>query len=186
MAKIWTPDEVAIRLEDAALTLRRLPFPANGAPSGHRVAWPEIVRRTWHDAAKGTRNRPPLPDMASVTRMDEALNWLLFLVPGNLAIGGRRERLLEVVWARALGVSWRRLEDRLDRSVTALRMDYRDTLLLIAARLTSEARVAELVKPDLVLRPEPLPAARDRATELAAAIGARPEPERKRRRQARA
>ena len=63
--------------------------------------------------------------------MDAALAWLLWL--------DRDER--RIVFARALGVPWRRLEDQDGRSERTLRSRHRDALEAITCKLNQAVRV---------------------------------------------
>lgn len=122
--------EIIERLEEAARTLKRVPNPPNSAPAGYRGYWPEIVRQ-WHDAWTATMGRledsewhddvadepeltPPKPTPSEISRMDEALGWLM-LIDGEDKWRGVRDseetaadRRL-IVWLKATGISWRRL-----------------------------------------------------------------------------
>jgi hypothetical protein len=119
-------DETKSRLAEAADALRRLNM--HGIkPSGLRSQWPDIVHRT-EDAYGWTaeRMRPPRPSPAQITRMDEAIGWLLWL--------DAEERKL--VWARSMGLSWRKIEDLDGRSVRTLQNLFTGALRRILARRT--------------------------------------------------
>jgi hypothetical protein len=117
---------VIAQLEEAAMTLRRLKL-ARGRPAGLRTLWPDVVTNVWEsynaDAPERTRMCPAAPSPDAISRMDEALCWLL-LVDRQTAI---------ILWARALGISWRKLECRLGRSETAMRNQWRAAIVHIAA-----------------------------------------------------
>lgn len=105
-------DAAAIRsaLVEAADTLRRLP----AAVRRPRLSsWPEVVRDSAALLAPSTegRLRPAAPTPGAIDRMDRVLAWLL-------SCDGEARRL---VWARACGVPWRRLEDLDGRSHVTLR-----------------------------------------------------------------
>jgi|SRR5882724_5546869 len=133
--KIWLPNEVEHRLGEAASTLRRLPKPKHGSPAAMQAAWPDIVRRTFHDAPKDLVMRAAVPPAAMITAMDEALRWLLWDV----------EIERKILWARACRVSWRRLEDADGRSFMTLRKVHREALLTIAGQL-SQPKNATMAK----------------------------------------
>lgn len=104
--------DAAIRaaLAEAADTLRRLP-PAVRRP--RLTSWPDVVRDSAALLAPSAdaRGRPAAPTPGAIDRMDRAL-------AGLLACDGEARRL---VWARACGVPWRRLEDLDGRSHMTLR-----------------------------------------------------------------
>jgi hypothetical protein len=80
-------------------------------PSGLRSQWPDVIHRV-EEAYGWTvgRVRPPRPSPAEITRMDEAIGWLLWLDADQR----------KVVWARSMRLSWRRIEDMDGRSVRTL------------------------------------------------------------------
>ena len=117
-------EETKARMSEAADALRRLCM--NGLkPSGLRAQWPDIVHRV--EEAYGwtaERMRPARPTPAQITRMDEAIGWLLWL----------EEDERKVVWARATGMSWRRIEDMDGRSTRTLQNLFASALGRILAR----------------------------------------------------
>lgn len=105
-----SPDPVPLLLKEAADTLRRLP---PGVSKPRLSSWPEVVRDSVSllaasDSA-GRRSSPPSPQ--AIDRMDRTLSWLLSC----------DEEARRLVWARATGISWRRLEDMDGRSHVTLR-----------------------------------------------------------------
>lgn len=95
MADKWTPELVADRLEEAASTIHRLP---SVVPKGYYSFWPDIV----HDAMEAygwdkTVVRLGPPSAGSISRMDEALAWLLWLDPDQV----------KLVWLRATRMPWK-------------------------------------------------------------------------------
>lgn len=129
--KIWSVEEIELRLRQAAHTLRVLPRPKNGSPSSNMAAWPDIVRRVFHDAPKDLVVRVAVPPAAEITEMDEALQWLHWLT----------ERERRIVWARACLVSLRKLAIINHCSHVTIRTAHREALLTIAARLNATVRV---------------------------------------------
>src|SRR5262249_49930453 len=103
-------EEIKRRLAEAADVLRRLSM--NGLKPGRlRSHWPEVVHQA--EEAYGwtaARTRPPRPSPAEITRMDETITWLLLI----------DAELRKIVWARACGLSWRKLEDIDGRSIRTL------------------------------------------------------------------
>jgi len=131
----WTPLDVRYRLAEAADTLRRLPMPARGRPPRAAQAlaarWPDTVLAAIDAYGYGrTRLRPAAPAPHDIRRMDEALCWLWW-------IEGERRR---IVWARACGVPWRRLEDIDGRSDRTLRARYQTGIAAIAWRLNGTVK----------------------------------------------
>jgi hypothetical protein len=106
----WNLENTKQRLVEAADALRRLSM--HGIkPSGLRSQWPDVIHRV-EEAYGWTvgRVRPPRPSPAEITRMDEAIEWLLWLDADQR----------KVVWARSMRLSWRRIEDMDGRSVRTL------------------------------------------------------------------
>lgn len=101
LSDLWSEEEVRARIADAIDTLRRLPFPRNGAPPDHKVQWPDIVRSFWEAygtaSTKVTRVRPTAE---AIDRMEDVLPWLFW-------VGDRKRR--HVVMLRALGLGWRKI-----------------------------------------------------------------------------
>lgn len=121
----WTPKMVAVYLEEAADTLRRLP---ETHVQGYRSNWPEIIRDFWE--AFGweevrTRRGPPSP--AAIDRMDVVLPWLRWLE--------RDEARL--VWLRANGRPWKLItrEFAIDRTTAWRRWTY--AMITVATRLNA-------------------------------------------------
>ncbi|HXV24173.1 MAG TPA: DUF6362 family protein [Alphaproteobacteria bacterium] len=115
------------RLIEAADALRRLNM-LGIKPGGLRAQWPDVVHRA--EEAYGwtaERMRPPRPSPAQITRMDEALGWLLWLDDDQR----------KIVWARCMGLSWRRIEDIDGRSIRTLQNLFATALRLILLRRTS-------------------------------------------------
>jgi hypothetical protein len=117
------------RLVEAADALRRLTMNAI-KPSGLRSQWPDVILRVeeaygWTEG----RVRPPRPSPAEITRMDEAIGWLLWLNPDQR----------KVVWARSMRLSWRRIEDMDGRSVRTLQNIHLAALQSISSRRARES-----------------------------------------------
>jgi hypothetical protein len=123
-------DEIKAALREACRILERTPFPKGSRPAQLRAGWPDVVREA-ADAYgyTATRNRPALPSPLELDRMDEALRWLLW-VEGT-------ERT--VLFARACGVTWRALQEKLDTSYPTLAKIHGRGLTLIAARLEKKS-----------------------------------------------
>ena len=112
------------RLIEAADALRRLRM-NRIKPSGLRTQWPDVIHRVEEAYGwTGERTRPPRPSPAEITRMDEAIHWLLWLDADQR----------KVVWARSMGLSWRRIEDMDGRSVRTLQNLHASALQRIRSR----------------------------------------------------
>lgn len=95
-----TLEDVRYALAEAADTLRRLPIPKGGFPAGVKAGWPDVVH-DWMAYAYNPvfiRKAPPSP--AAIGRLDDTLSWLYLLT--------REQRM--VLWARAQGWTWRKIE----------------------------------------------------------------------------
>jgi hypothetical protein len=118
---IWTPSLVDARLEEASRALDAL-------PSGlrQRITLKVDVVHAASDAYGYTNaSARVLPSSEAIDRAYEAINWLQFL--------SQRDRTL--VWARALGIKWSKLEGRLGFSERRLSTFRRNAILQIVARL---------------------------------------------------
>ena len=121
-----TEDEIRDRLAEAAKTLRAMP---SGRPMGHRSNMPEPVRKLEDAVAPGdmdfwatfhrlraerieswARLRAPSPE--AISRMDECLEWLLFVL---------QPRTRACVWSRADGVPLRKAGDMIGLSEGGVR-----------------------------------------------------------------
>lgn len=85
-------------LKEAADTLKRLP----GAMMKNKLtSWPEIVQNSAAQMHVSGRFIKTSPNPTAISNMDKTLNLLLKL--------SQKERRL--VWCRAVGISWRKLEN---------------------------------------------------------------------------
>lgn len=97
--RLLTVDELRDRLADAADTLRRLPKP-KGLERSLQSPWPDMLRDWLAYGWDRTQVRRAAPTPQAITRLDECLAWLHLLSP--------TQRM--VLWARAEGLTWRRIE----------------------------------------------------------------------------
>lgn len=122
-------------LKEAADTLRRLPR-AYAKP--RLTGWPDVVRNSMaHEFSPG-RTRPAAPSPAAIDRLDESLHWMF-------ACSSEQRK---IVWARACGVPWRKLEDIDGRSHVTLRRIEDQGLSAIRERLRNTPPKAAFVAPD--------------------------------------
>lgn len=84
-------------MEEAALTLRRLPNPRGSGARGYGRSWPEYAREAKHAYGYHEARMRVVPSAAQIQRMDEALVWLRWLSPEDA----------KIVWMRAEGARWR-------------------------------------------------------------------------------
>lgn len=120
-------DEIVARLKEAVRTLRALRV-SKIRPAGFKAAWPDVVRQAFEafnpDEVERTRLARTVPGPAQISRMDEAISWLVPL--------SEHQRVL--VFARVSGAGWRALERRFGKVERRLRDDYIDALVAISAR----------------------------------------------------
>jgi len=112
------------RVRRAAEVLRRLRLGSNDRPAQLKAWWPDFVRDTYEAYGyEKVRTRPASPSPSEIDEMDATLQLLLPL----------SEVQRRVVWARAVRVPWRRIEDQLAVSVSTLKTRHREALNLMAA-----------------------------------------------------
>jgi len=120
---IWTSDDVAARLAEAASTARRLP-PVR--VQGHFNCWPAFARQEWEAFAADEKvHRPWPPSPQAIDRMLETMRWVQWL----------EVEQRHLVWMRAKRHGWREISIRFacDRS-TAWRR-WQRALETVAANL---------------------------------------------------
>lgn len=124
----WTPDLVAARFEDAAVTARRLP---SAKVQGYFNAWPTIVRCQWELLAADERlicRFPPSPK--DVQNMLEVMLWVQWL--------DVEQRHL--VWMRAKRFGWRDICTRFGVCRTTAWQNWQKSLQLVTQKLNERAR----------------------------------------------
>lgn len=122
--------EVRERIRDAVETLRRMRFPAGGAPAHLRAAWPDVVQDYWEVYGQhGPKIARILPGPAAIQRMDEVLSWFYWVTD----LRQRKAMLL-----RAIPLSWRAVGRALGCSKdTAIRLEA-SAISIIVDRLTQD------------------------------------------------
>jgi hypothetical protein len=123
----WGQEAVAGRLEEAVDVLARLP---DEQVRGLYDLWPKLVGEPCRHA------RPAAAMPEAIDRMDEALDWLMWLEP--------EERRL--VWSRAEGMPWKWITRRFGVGRTTAWQRWTIALLKIATRLNA---AAEQGRPDI-------------------------------------
>lgn len=126
------------RLEEAGRTL--LALPRSGYTTALRQSRLEIVRSAGeiYAAEPGRKLRPPMPEAAAITRMDEAFGWLALIPDDRFVlrrIAGARA-LMDPLTERHVH-SWRRLGALLGADHRAIQRWHGDAIGLIAARLAA-------------------------------------------------
>jgi hypothetical protein len=105
-------------------------------PMGLVARWPDVVRQGFEAYGYGsTRVRPPAPTAQEISRADQSVLWLLWL----------EGAVRRVIWARASGIPWRRLEDMDGRSHTTLRRLQREGVAEVCRRLNAELSREEAI-----------------------------------------
>ena len=127
---------IKIRLKMAAETLEDIRRERHSLPDKMRAHWPDVVHDwlsydgAWaKDRQKNAVNTPAIPSPDAIDRMDQALQWLLW-VP---------ELSRRVVFSRAVGVSWRALSEEIRLPVIEVRTRYKLALEAILSRLIEES-----------------------------------------------
>ena len=137
---VYTQGYVAVRLKEAAATLRLIPVGARDRPRGHLSSMPEPVRDYWDtrnslhpdeverfdDDENRTRSRPTA---RRVSRMWEAVMWMYLI---------QWPRNRNVVWAVASGFSYRKVARVDGRSHSMIRYVWQGACDEIAAALNAE------------------------------------------------
>ncbi len=119
----WTPDDVANRFEDAAVTARRLP---SANVQGYFNAWPTIVRCQWEMLATDERvvcRFPPSPK--DIEQMLEVMLWVQ-----RLEVEQRH-----LVWMRAKRHGWREIAIRFACCTKTAQRHWQQALQLMVDRL---------------------------------------------------
>jgi Domain of unknown function (DUF6362) len=94
---VWTPETVADRFTEAAVTARRLP-PVR--VQGYFNCWPAFARNEWEAfSADEPVHRPFPPSPEDVDRMLETMRWVLWL----------EVEQRHLVWMRAKRYGWREI-----------------------------------------------------------------------------
>ena len=120
---VWTPESVAARFEDAAVTSRRLP---SASVQGYFSSWPTIVRCQWEMLATDERvvcRFPPSPK--DVEDMLEVMLWVQWL----------EVEQRHLVWMRAKRHGWREIAIRFACCTKTAQRHWQQALQLMVDRL---------------------------------------------------
>ncbi|MCC5960559.1 MAG: hypothetical protein JJU08_14600 [Rhodobacteraceae bacterium] len=132
-----TPREIEDRLEEAALTLRRLPAPSGSGPKGYGNSWPEFVRDARHAYGYHEARMRVIPNAGEIARMEETIGWLLLIAHPD----DRR-----IVWMRAEGWRWKPICWRFGVSRTTAWQRWTAALLTIRKSLTYNIKLHQGAK----------------------------------------
>lgn len=137
---VYTAEYVAVRLKEAAATLRLIPHTNRDKPGGLKSHLPEPVRDYWEvlnslhpddrdEWLEEQNETKPRPTARRIDRMWEAVMWMYL-------IEWARDR--NVVWAMACGGSLRKIAKVDGRSHQQIKNIWDRTTDLIAAHLNAE------------------------------------------------
>ncbi|MBF0371616.1 MAG: hypothetical protein HQL52_19440 [Magnetococcales bacterium] len=128
MSKKWDVKMVALRLEEAAETIKRLPL-TGLKPASFISSWPPILREFYE--AYGwdeVHIRLGPPSSEAISRMDEVMEWLRWLEPDDV-------RLL---WLRAERVRWKLIQRRFGLARSTVSAHWKAALFQIVAILNRD------------------------------------------------
>lgn len=125
---VLTVVEIEDRLEEAALTLRRLP--AKDGPREYGSSWPDVVRSRFTAYGFEEARMRVVPSAAQIQRMEEAIDWLRLL---------ERPEDRHIVWMRAENYRWRPICSRVGFSRAHAWRRWSAALLTIQKRLANPA-----------------------------------------------
>lgn len=129
-----TVAEIEDRLEEAALTLRRLP--AKDGPKGYGSSWPDVVRSRFTAYGFEQARVRVVPSAKEIQRMEEAIDWLrLIHYPQDPQRAADDRR---IVWMRAENLRWRPICSRVGLSRSQAWRRWSAALITIQKRLGAE------------------------------------------------
>jgi hypothetical protein len=117
----WPPEgsdehALCVLLEDVAQIIKRSPFPKNGRPADARSGMPDVVRDWLGYGWTELEAKPEPPTRSEITLRDTVVPWFYLI---------KQPLHRKIVFARALGMGWRRVGDVTDRSHEAARYHHR-------------------------------------------------------------
>lgn len=128
-------DEIENRLEEAALTLRRLPIA--GGPKGFGSSWPEYLREARHAYGYHEATMRVRPNPEEISRMEEAIGWLRLISSGD----ERRDAVARrVLWMRAEHYRWRQICRHVGLSRSQCWRTWVSALITLEKRLAASAK----------------------------------------------
>lgn len=120
----WTPSLIEERFVEAADVMKRLP---DVRVPGHFNTWPKMLLEFADligQEAPRLRRPPPGPD--AISRMEEALSWLVWLEPVDR----------KIVWLRASGERWKSICWKVGLARTAANQRWLYSLCVVAWKLS--------------------------------------------------
>lgn len=100
---ILTVAEIEDRLEEAALTMKRMP--SGGGPRGYGSSWPDYVQSRFTAYGFEQARVRVVPTAAEIQRMEEAIDWLRLV--GDARDERRTADDRKIVWLKAEAMPWR-------------------------------------------------------------------------------
>ncbi len=142
----WTPLMVEERLVDAADVLKRLP---EVKVQGYFSVWPQHLYE-FSDLVgqEPPQLRLPPPSAGAITRMDEAMQWLLWLDPVDARI----------VWLRASGRRWKMICCTVGLARAAAHEHWLYAIYVIAWRLNGKGPIPRRSRRGTIVRTRSLQA----------------------------
>lgn len=131
-----TVAEIEDRLEEAALTLRRLP--SGGGPRGYGSSWPDIVRSRFTAYGFEEARVRVVPNATEIQRMEDAIEWLMLIRHADDEARTRDDR--NIVWMRAENHRWRHICRRVGLSRSQAWRRWGAALITIQNRLANPPR----------------------------------------------
>lgn len=128
---ILTVHEIEDRLEEAALTLKRLP--AGSGPRGYGSSWSDIVRSRFTAYGFEQARIRVIPIAREIQRMEEAIDWLRLI--GDPKDEPRAADDRRIVWMRAELAPWRAVCARVGLSRSQAHRRWAAALITLQRRL---------------------------------------------------
>ena len=130
-----TYNEIEDRLEEAALTLKRLPV--KGGAKGYGSSWPDVVRSRFTAYGFEQARVKVIPNAQEIQRMEDAIDWLRLIGSG---VEQRDAQDRRIVWMRAELYPWRVICRHVGLSRATAWRRWLNELLTIEKRLAKDAK----------------------------------------------
>lgn len=129
-----TPSDIEDRLEEAAMTLRRLPHPPGTGPKGYGSSWPEYVQDARHAYGYHEARMRVIPNAGEIGRMEETIGWLMLVSDPD----DRR-----ILWMRAEGERWKAICYRIGVTRTTAWRRWTGAILTVSKSLKRNGKKRE-------------------------------------------